>query len=584
MAEEIYISARYIVIVFLLYLCGAMVFPKDVLAVDCATGKTDTTLSQSCAFANTVDGVDGGNITINTGVTLTISNNQTIVRNTGKQIILNGGSIVMIGTGQIKQTNLWCTDSDSDGYCSDTTSFIAQDASPGPGARTIRNMSNLAVVDCSDSNANLNVSCSWTERKYIQIVNGTYRENYDVLITLDTASLISGGTMQSDCDDMRFYDDESETTSYSYWIESGCNTTTTQIWIRPTKILVGTNYIVMKYNEPTAVSAALAWSGVNTIIPKKTSCVLPGTRFTSLDSAFPRGSSTYGGTGTGGHTHTLSGTTSTKSVDNAGAEGSNYTISVTNGHSHTYSATTASGTHTPAYVDTIFCSYPSIPNQLDTNDLTLFNTLPSGWTRNTSYDNRFPRGAVSYGTTGGGSHTHTYSTTSSTYSWVGVTFAYNAPNPHVWLSGGHNHGISSTTGASTDTPLYRTQVIASPNASAIMPEGGIVMMNSATIPPLGWTRFSSLDTRFPMGAASSGTTGGATTHSHSFSFTSGAPSVQQSGVDSSGSNDYTSSGHTHTGSGTTNAPTALPPYLDMIYVQKNSPSADVTVTVLDALP
>lgn len=584
MFKNLPISKRYTHwIIIATSLCVFMALPQVALAVDCPTGKSNTVLAESCIFANTVDGVDGGDLTINTGITLTVADGQTLVRNNGKQIILNGGSIVMIGTGQIQETNLWCTDADSDGYCATVGSYSAQDTSPAPGARLVRDMASISVADCSDANANLNLSCSWSESKYIQVISGASLSNYGVLVTIDTASLISGGLMQSSCNDLRFYD-QNEVVSYQYWIESGCNTATTQVWVQVSAIPVGTSYILMKYNEPAAEPGSMAWNGTNTIVPRKTDCPGTASRYSALDGLFPRGSSTYGGTGTGAHTHTLSGTTSTQANDSAAQSGGNYTIDVTNGHSHTYTTTSSSSVYLPPYVDTVFCSYPSIPNQLDTNDLALFDTLPTGWTRNATYDTRFPRGAASYGSIGDGNHTHTYSVNTSLYSWVVVTFSYVPSNPHTWLSGYHRHLVNGTLASSAPNPLFRNQIFASPNSSATLPEGTIILMDSATLPPLGWTRFSAMDTRFPRGLSTSGSTGGSTTHNHSFSFTSGVPSVQQSGVDSASSNGYTGSGHRHTGSGTTNAPTVLPPYLNMIYAQKNMPSSVLTVNVLDQLP
>ena len=45
------------------------------------------------------------------------------------------------------------------------------------------------------------------------------------------------------------------------------------------------------------------------------------------------------------------------------------------------------------------------------------------------------------------------------------------------------------------------------------------------LPPLGWQRFSALDGAFPRGAASYGSTGGSSTHTHSVTITTGGPSA-----------------------------------------------------------
>lgn len=94
----------------------------------------DLTITSSCSFQNTVDGVDNGNLTINNGATLTINAGQSIVRNSGKSItIQTGGSIALNTTGSIPQTNLWTQDVDGDGWSVLFNTQLAQDSSPGAG-------------------------------------------------------------------------------------------------------------------------------------------------------------------------------------------------------------------------------------------------------------------------------------------------------------------------------------------------------------------------------------------------------------------------------------------------------------------
>jgi hypothetical protein len=61
--------------------------------------------------------------------------------------------------------------------------------------------------------------------------SGSTLTDYDVLIEIDTASLIAAGKMQADCDDLRVTDSDM-TTLLDYWIEGGCNTGSTQVWAR----------------------------------------------------------------------------------------------------------------------------------------------------------------------------------------------------------------------------------------------------------------------------------------------------------------------------------------------------------------
>ena len=84
-------------------------------------------VTSNCLFSGTVNGVDKGGITVNEGITFTVGAGQTIVWSPGSSIIING-SLAINATGQLRQTYLWMTDQDSDGYPSSTTQ-IAQDVS-----------------------------------------------------------------------------------------------------------------------------------------------------------------------------------------------------------------------------------------------------------------------------------------------------------------------------------------------------------------------------------------------------------------------------------------------------------------------
>ncbi len=104
------------------------------------------------------------------------------------------------------------------------------------------------------------MSSSWAYRKGVEVDNagGTQLTNEDVLITLDTASLVTGGKMQNDCDDLRVTDSDT-TTSINYWIESGCDTSSTRIWVRiPTLPAAGTT-IYLYYGNTSASNAEKRW-------------------------------------------------------------------------------------------------------------------------------------------------------------------------------------------------------------------------------------------------------------------------------------------------------------------------------------
>jgi hypothetical protein len=101
-------------------------------------------------------------------------------------------------------------------------------------------------------------NCDWKYRIPITIKenSGNTLTDYQVLITVNTQILISDGKMKSDCSDIRFtYYDGTTETEIPYWIESGCGTTATKIWIKVPNIPASGNVTVyMYYGNPSATS------------------------------------------------------------------------------------------------------------------------------------------------------------------------------------------------------------------------------------------------------------------------------------------------------------------------------------------
>jgi alpha-tubulin suppressor-like RCC1 family protein/uncharacterized protein (UPF0333 family) len=103
----------------------------------------------------------------------------------------------------------------------------------------------------------------WKYRREI-VINNTNNSNilsnYQVLVTLDTASLISQKKLRSDCGDIRFTDSDG-LTFLSYWIESGCNSASTKIWVKVPSIPAGsTKTIYIYYGNPSATSQSDGYS------------------------------------------------------------------------------------------------------------------------------------------------------------------------------------------------------------------------------------------------------------------------------------------------------------------------------------
>ena len=60
---------------------------------------------------------------------------------------------------------------------------------------------------------------SWLYRRSITVADpGSTQSNAELLLIIDTATLISGNKLQSDCDDLRVVDSDDSTT-LTYWVE-----------------------------------------------------------------------------------------------------------------------------------------------------------------------------------------------------------------------------------------------------------------------------------------------------------------------------------------------------------------------------
>ncbi|GIU70407.1 MAG: hypothetical protein KatS3mg002_1643 [Candidatus Woesearchaeota archaeon] len=95
---------------------------------------------------------------------------------------------------------------------------------------------------------------SWSYRKNIIISenSNTTLNNYQINLSVDTQSLINLSKMKSDCSDIRFID--SYNNELSYYIESGCNSNSTIIWVKVNLTAGINNTIFMYYGNDLAES------------------------------------------------------------------------------------------------------------------------------------------------------------------------------------------------------------------------------------------------------------------------------------------------------------------------------------------
>jgi len=91
-------------------------------------------------------------------------------------------------------------------------------------------------------------------RRAVSVANGTGQviTSGKALVRVDTASLISAGKMRTDGGDMRLVDETGQ--QLRYWIESGLNTTTTNVWVDVPTVAVSGTVVYMTYGIPGATS------------------------------------------------------------------------------------------------------------------------------------------------------------------------------------------------------------------------------------------------------------------------------------------------------------------------------------------
>jgi hypothetical protein len=569
---------------FLLFIAVRSATP--VYAVACSfpisPANGDWAVSESCSItADSLDGLDYANnveeattnpasITVPTGVTLTIPSGilgSTILA-TGS-LILTGGTVVVGSANAIVKLNtpLYAADADADGWPNDTTYFTAT----ASGRRRLSLMRSRATADCLDSAYSPGNSCG--KRRDIALTySGTELTNYDIVFSVDTATSIAAGNMSADCGDIRMKDSDG-TTALSYWIEGGCNTTTTQVWTRVPSIPDGGKTIYMDYDGTTATDGFEAWAGTFTLM-YNASCPAGWTQNADFDTGFPYGSATYGTTGgSASHAHNAVSCTTSSGGGGGGRTGGGVFCTQTHSHSGADATIGTNSNVLPPYLDVVMCKKADLV--VPASFISLFDTaVPAGWTRFSALDGKHPRGSTTYGATGGATtHTHTKSGGATNNQSSGSNVCQGSTCEGDYAIAHHHTVTSGTTGAGTNTPPYLDMIFGQKNSQGAATAGLITITD--VIPPLGWTRFSALDSKFPRGASVYGGTGGAATHTHSVSLATGGPSATKCGL--SGSQTGGGYNHTHSCTATTNAVSNLPPYANAIFAERNTPLPTASV-------
>lgn len=93
----------------------------------------------------------------------------------------------------------------------------------------------------------------WGFRQKMPVNNtsGSTQVDFQIDVTINTATLVTNGKLQSNCQDIRFTDQSGKV--LPYWIEpTTCNTTTTKIWIKVPTIHTSGTDIFYYYGNPSA--------------------------------------------------------------------------------------------------------------------------------------------------------------------------------------------------------------------------------------------------------------------------------------------------------------------------------------------
>lgn len=117
------------------------------------------------------------------------------------------------------------------------------------------------VLACLCASAALAAPAGWTGESSIVITAGTSAVplGYQLRIELNTAAMITAGTLRSDGGDLRFATDSAGTDPLQFFIASGINTTTTVVYVRTPAIAASAQRTIYMFSgNPSATSQSTA--------------------------------------------------------------------------------------------------------------------------------------------------------------------------------------------------------------------------------------------------------------------------------------------------------------------------------------
>lgn len=98
----------------------------------------------------------------------------------------------------------------------------------------------------------------WENRVSVNVTESSDQtlNDFQLKLTMDTSEYVSSGNLKDNCQDLRFID-EDDTTELNHWVESGCGTEETIIWVLLDELEAGSNREIFAYygNEEASSTA-----------------------------------------------------------------------------------------------------------------------------------------------------------------------------------------------------------------------------------------------------------------------------------------------------------------------------------------
>jgi hypothetical protein len=325
---------------------------------------------------------------------------------------------------------------------------------------------------------------SWLYRSSItlSIPKDAQGEQQEVLIEVDTKALIEGGKLLENCQDLRFLDEDNET-ALKYWIEGGCNTNQTQVWVEIPPTSSNKRTIYQYYGNSSALDGQEEWEGEFISITQE-KCKEHWRDRDIFDGRFVIGDTVYGKKGgSENHNHIL--------FDIYQIENCPDPVNISSiekeqicdfDKDNIVGLYSSYSSNIPEYNNVNFCGSK---NGFLNNDLTLFfdDIEPEGWERVQNLDNKYFRGEDGQNPSIKAKHFHSVSCYNGDFS--------DPQGDTYYLS---LTGLSRSNIQQDGPPSFNINLINNSEEGVII-EGGIMM--ATTVPPLGWTFYEEIEGYFP---------------------------------------------------------------------------------------